>query len=71
MQLFKLFTSTTGYAKNLATGEVFPAERIYLGIFDSPDNYEEATEEECKAYEAKREREMEAERLAESRGEAL
>lgn len=67
----RTYTTTTGYAKNLATGEVFPAETIYLGIFDSPDNYEEATEDEYEAYEAKREKEMEAERLAENRGEAL
>ncbi len=62
MQLFKLFTSTTGYAKNVATGEVFPAERIYLGIFDSPDNYEEATEEEYNEYIKAQERPEEGER---------
>lgn len=41
-------TSSTGYLKRTATGEVYGS--LWLGKYDKPENYEEATEEEYEAY---------------------
>lgn len=40
--------SSTGYLKRIATGEVYGS--LWLGKYDLPENYEEATEEEYEAY---------------------
>lgn len=40
--------SSTGYLKSI-DGSVFESP-IYLGIYDSKENYEEATKEEYEAY---------------------
>lgn len=44
------YTSKTGYVRCLATGEVFTAETMYLGIYDKPENYEDTTKEEYEKY---------------------
>jgi hypothetical protein len=54
----KTFTSSTGYAKRKRTGEVYEAPTLYLPDTDEPSNYTEATEEEYKAYEEKREKDI-------------
>lgn len=41
-------TSSTGYLKRIATGEVYGS--LWLGKYDHPENYEEATKEEYEAY---------------------
>ena len=46
----KIYKTKTGYAKNLATNEIFQAETIYLGCFDKEENYEDATKEEYDKY---------------------
>lgn len=40
-----MFTTETGYFKNIKTG-AFYDHPIYLGRFDSPDNYIAITQEE-------------------------
>jgi hypothetical protein len=41
-------TSSTGYLKRIATGEVYNS--LWLGKYDKPGNYEEATKEEYEEY---------------------
>ena len=55
------FKSETGYIRNKATKEVYMAHTIYLGIHDTADNYEEATEADYDAYEAAEKKRMEEE----------
>lgn len=53
------FESTTGYVRNKITKEVYIAYTIYLGIHDTADNYEEATEADYDAYKAAEKKRME------------
>ena len=46
----RTFESDTGYIKNKASKVVYAAHVIYLGIYDTADNYEEATEADYDAY---------------------
>ena len=55
------FESTTGYIRNKTTKAVYIAHTIYLGIYDTADNYEEATEADYDAYEAAEKKRMEEE----------
>ena len=50
--MIRTFESTTGYIRNKTTKVVYIAHTIYLGIYDTADNYEEATEADYDAYEA-------------------
>lgn len=54
--------SSTGYIKSL-DGSVLESP-IYLGIYDSKDNYEEVSNEEYEDYLKKQEDELEKLRLA-------
>lgn len=42
-------TSSTGYLKNIKENIIYPNE-IYLGIYDTKDNYVESTKEEYEEY---------------------
>lgn len=55
------FTTKTGYAKRISDGSVFEAETIYLGKYDSLDDYAEATKEEFEAYDKAEKERIEAE----------
>ena len=44
------FESKTGYIRNKDTKSGYAAHVIYLGIYDTADNYEEATEADYYAY---------------------
>ena len=46
----KTFESKTGYIRNKASKAVYMAHVIYLGIYATEDNYEEATEADYDAY---------------------
>lgn len=59
--MIRTFESTTGYIRNKATKVVYIANTIYLGIHDTADNYEEATEADYDAYEAAEKKRMEEE----------
>ena len=48
--MIRTFESDTGYIKNKASKVVYAAHVIYLGIYDTADNYEEATEADYGAY---------------------
>ena len=55
------FKSETGYIRNKITKVVYIGHTIYLGIYDTADNYEEATEADYDAYEAAEKKRMEEE----------
>ena len=59
--MIRTFESTTGYVRNKTTKVVYIAHIIYLGIYDTADNYEEATEADYDAYEAAEKKRMEEE----------
>ena len=59
--MIRTFESTTGYVRNKITKEVYIAHTIYLGIYDTADNYEEATEADYDVYEAAEKKRMEEE----------
>ena len=40
--------SSTGYLKRIATGEIYGS--LWLGKYDKPENYAEASKEEYEAY---------------------
>lgn len=42
-------TSSTGYLKDIKENIIYPNE-IYLGIYDTKDNYVESTKEEYEEY---------------------
>ena len=46
----RTFESDTGYIRNKSSKVVYKAHVIYLGIYDTADNYEEATEADYDAY---------------------
>lgn len=48
--MMRTFESDTGYIRNKASKVVYAAHVIYLGIYDTADNYEEATEADYDAY---------------------
>ena len=48
--MIRTFESDTGYIRNKASKVVYAANVIYLGIYDTVDNYEEATEADYDAY---------------------
>lgn len=48
--MIRTFESNTGYIRNKASKVVYAANVIYLGIYDTADNYEEATEADYDAY---------------------
>ena len=48
--MIRIFESDTGYIRNKASKVVYAAHVIYLGIYDTADNYEEATEADYDAY---------------------
>ena len=60
----KIFESKTGYIRNKTSKVVYSAHVIYLGIYDTAVNYEEATEADYDAYMAserfKREEDLKA-----------
>lgn len=55
------FESDTGYIRDKVSKVVYAAHVIYLGIYDTEDNYEEATEADYDAYEAAEKKKMEEE----------
>lgn len=55
----RTFESDTGYIRNKASKVVYAAHVIYLGIYDTADNYEEATEADYDAYMASEKLKME------------
>ena len=55
----KTFESKTGYIRNNASKVVYAAHVIYLGIYDTVVNYEEATEADYDAYMASEKLKME------------
>ena len=57
--MMRTFESDTGYIRNKASKVVYAAHVIYLGIYDSADNYEEATEADYDAYMASEKLKME------------
>ncbi len=54
------FESETGYIRNKSTKAVYTAHVIYLGKYDTAENYEEATEADYDAYIASKNLETEA-----------
>lgn len=44
------FKSKTGYIKSLIDNIIYANDTIYLGIYDTEDNYTEATKEEYELY---------------------
>lgn len=46
----RIFKSKTGYIKSLADNIIYKNDAIYLGIYDTEDNYTEATKEEYEEY---------------------
>ena len=48
--MIRTFESDTGYIRDKASNMVYEAHVIYLGIYDTADNYEEATEADYDAY---------------------
>ena len=48
--MMRTFESDTGYIRNKSSKVVYKAHVIYLGIYDTADNYEEATEADYDAY---------------------
>ena len=59
--MIRTFESDTGYIRDKASKVVCEAHVIYLGIYDTADNYEEATEADYEAY-------MASEKLKEEEG---
>ena len=57
--MIRTFESDTGYIRNKASKVVYAAHVIYLGIYDTADNYEEATEADYDAYMASEKLKME------------
>ena len=62
--MIRTFESDTGYVRDKVSKAVYAAHVIYLGIYDTADNYEEATEADYDAYMAserlKREEDLKA-----------
>ena len=48
--MIRTFKSDTGYIRNKASKVVYAAHVIYLGIYDTADNYEVATKADYDAY---------------------
>lgn len=46
----RTFKSKTGYIKSLIDGVIYENDIIYLGIYDTEENYTEATKEEYELY---------------------
>lgn len=46
----RTFKSKTGYIKSLIDNIIYENDIIYLGIYDTEDNYTEATKEEYELY---------------------
>lgn len=42
--------SSTKYIKHIESGVIYPNASIFLGIYDSPENYEESTKKDYEAY---------------------
>ena len=61
ISMIRTFESDTGYIRNKVSKVVYEAHVIYLGIYDTADNYEEATEADYDAYEAAEKKRMEEE----------
>ena len=59
--MIRTFKSDTGYIRDKVSKVVYAAHEIYLGIYDTADNYEEATEADYDAYEAAEKKRMEEE----------
>ena len=59
ISMIRTFESDTGYIRNKASKVVYAAHVIYLGIYDTADNYEEATEADYDAYMASEKLKME------------
>ena len=57
--MIRTFESDTGYIRDKLSKEVYAANVIYLGIYDTADNYEEATEADYDAYMASEKLKME------------
>ena len=57
--MIRTFESDTGYIRDKASKVVHVAHVIYLGIYDTEDNYEEATEADYDAYMASEKLKME------------
>ncbi len=45
-----IYESKTGYIKRISTGEIYQSYKLYLGKFDSIDDYTDSTEEEYNKY---------------------
>lgn len=48
--MIRTFESNTGYIRDKVSKVVYKAHVIYLGIYDTADNYEESTEADYDAY---------------------
>ena len=46
----KVYYSKTGYVKNIAENVIYQTTTIYLGIYDSLDNYVDVTKNEYLEY---------------------
>ena len=57
--MINTFESDTGYIRNKGSKVVYAAHVIYLGIYDTADNYEEATAADYDAYMAYKKLKME------------
>ena len=57
--MIRTFESDTGYIRDNVSKVVYAAHVIYLGIYDTADNYEEATEADYDAYMASEKLKME------------
>lgn len=46
----KTYNSKTGFIKRISTGECYESKILYLGIYDSEENYSDITEDEYLNY---------------------
>lgn len=60
----KTFESKTGYIRNRSSKVVYKTHVIYLGIYDTADNYEDATEADYDSYMASEKLKMEEDHKA-------
>ena len=57
--MIRTFESDTGYVRDKVSKAVYAAHVIYLGIYDTADNYEDATKADYDAYMASEKLKME------------
>ena len=52
----EIYYSKTGYVKSIIDGVIYKTDVIYLGIYDSKDNYVDVSEKEYSDYCEKQEK---------------